>query len=368
MMLAHEDGKRLKIAVIGCGNHAYRSIFPCFEYLPVELTAVCDLDLARTKKYAAHYGAPHAFTSLKEVIQAGVAQAVVVCVGPKHHPDLACEALAGGLAVWMEKPPAMRAGEVDRMIAAREKAGRQVAVGFKKIFMPGTQRMKAFLDSGKFGKLRTIQARFPMDVPRNGQAVLADRTFTNWLGNGVHPLSFLVHIGGRPTAFTTFRTSAELGGGGHCILQFPGGEIGGFHMTQGQAQSGALERYELVCEKGHMVLENNSRLTVYRPGYPFDYRAGHDFTAGGEDTAALVYEPQNTLSTLENKAIFLQGFVQELDHFATAVLENKPVTQGTLETARAVMECYEAGLLSEGNTVRLDELPCNREARQPARV
>jgi len=78
-------------------------------------------------------------------------------------------------------------------------------------------------------------------------------------------------------------------------------------MAEGMSRSGPMERYEVVCEHGHMSWTTTSRLEVYRPGYPFDYRSGQDFAAGGEDVAALVYQPQWTLSTLENKAIFLQG-------------------------------------------------------------
>jgi hypothetical protein len=105
-----------------------------------------------------------------------------------------------------------------------------------------------------------------------------------------------------------------------------------------------------------MVLDNNTRLTVHQPGYPFDYRAGSDFTEGAPDVAALVYEPQWTLATLENKAIVLQGFLGEIEHFVTACLNGVKPTNGTLEFARAVMECYEAGLLSQGQAIKLDEL------------
>jgi predicted dehydrogenase len=138
-------------------------------------------------------------------------------------------------------------------------------------------------------------------------------------------------------------------------MNFPSGAVGNLHLAAGHSHSGPRERYELVFEKGHMVCENNVRLTVYRPGYPFDYRKGSDFTAGDENVAALIYEPQNTLSTLDNKAIFIQGFVQELEHFSQACLSGIPPTCGTLQFARAVMECYEAGLLSQGRLIRLDD-------------
>ncbi len=357
MLLAHEEGKRLKVALVGCGGHAYRSILPSLDYLPVELVATCDVNLDRARKYATHFGAAAAYGSLEEVISRAGAQAVLLCVGPKQHPDMACQALAAGLHVWMEKPPAMDVAGIDRMIAARNRAGRNVCVGFKKIFMPAVDRMMALLAGPRFGRVRTISGHFPMDVPPDGPRVLAEGKFTNWLGNGVHPLSLLVHLGGRPESLVVHRSRH---GGGFVVLHYPSGVVGSLHMSEGQARSGPMERYEVVCEHGHMVLDNNIRLEVFRPGYPFDYAKGQDFTAGGEDVAALVYQPQWTLSTLENKAIFLQGFVQELQHFVEACLQDQAAARGTLEFARAVMECYEAGLLSEGRAVNLNDLPANR--------
>jgi predicted dehydrogenase len=352
MLLAHEDGPRLKIAAVGCGNHAYRSLFPCFDYLPVRLVATCDVNRARAEKYAAHFGAEAACGSLAEVVARGGVEAVLIAVGPKQHPDLACEALAAGLHVYLEKPPAMDVAGVDRIREAQRASGKHVVVGFKKAFMPVMARMQVFLASGVFGVVRTIQGRFPMDVPADGPEVLAQGRFTNWLGNGVHPLSAILELGGRPETLTVCRSRH---GGGFVFFEFPSGAVGSLHMAAGHSNSGAMERYEVVCERGHLVLENNTRLTVHRPGYPLDYRAGTDFTAGGEEVAALIYEPQHTLSTLENKAIFLQGFVQELEHFVASCLEGAPPTRGTLEFARAVMECYEAGLLSQGRPVRLDD-------------
>lgn len=354
---AHEDSRRLKVAVVGCGNHAYRSIFPCFDYLEAELVAVCDLDLPRARKYARHFGAQAAYGSLQEAIAAGGLEAVVLAVGPKQHPELACEALTAGLHVWMEKPPSCDVAGVDRMLAARDRHKRQVVVGFKKAFMPVTRRMKEALADGSYGALRTIAGRFPLGIPADGPQALAEQRGNNWLSNGVHPLSFFVHMAGRPDTVTFHRAR---NGGGFVLLDFPSGATGCLHDAHGHAASGAMERYELVCEKGHLVCENNTRLTLYRPGTPFDYGRGHDFTAGGDGCAALTYDVQHTLSTLYNKAIFIQGFVQELEHFTACALNNTPPAIGTLEEARAVMECYEAALLSQDRPVKLDDLKALR--------
>lgn len=354
--------RRLRVALVGCGAHAHRSILPCLPYLRADLVATCDADADRARACATQHGAGTSFGSLAELIESELADAVLLAVGPQLHPALACEAMTGRLHVWMEKPPGMAVADIDRMMAARATTGRHVAVGFKKAFMPAMDRMLHFARSDKFGRIRSIAGRFPMDVPADGPAVLAERRGTNWLGNGVHPLSALVCLAGRPQAMTVLRSAR---GGGFVTFEFSDGVVGCLHLAMGHAMSAPMERYEVVCEHGHLVLENNTRLCVYRPGYPFDYRHGDDFACGDEEVAALIYEPQHTLSTLENKAIFLQGFVQELRHFVDSCLENRPPTRGTLEFARVVMECYEAGLQSGGKTVVLDELACNQGSKAP---
>jgi len=348
MLLAHESGDRLGIALVGCGNHAYRSLIPCLPYLPVRPVMCCDLNLERAQTYAKWFGFDQACASLDDALANDDVQAVIIAVGSKWHPDLTIQSLEAGRHVWLEKPPARRASEIDRMIAARNASGKQVLVGFKKMFMPAVRRMKEAMATGDYGALRTITGRFPMDVPTGGLEVLEADRETNWLNNGVHPLSLLVHLGGEPVAVTVHRTPT---GGGFCIIEFANGAVASLHLAVGHSQSGAMERYECVCEKGHMVLENNTKLTLYRPGYPFNYRTGVDFAAGGDDVAALVFEPQCTLSTMENKTFVLQGFLAELEHFVSAVLAGEDVSVGTLEDARAIMGCYEAALMSEGERV-----------------
>jgi hypothetical protein len=87
-------------------------------------------------------------------------------------------------------------------------------------------------------------------------------------------------------------------------------------------------------------------------GAPMQYGISTDFT-GSLDTGAVVWEPQNSLATLENVALFTQGFYNEMKYFCDCVLENKPAEMGSLEFARDVMRVYEAALLSNGKRIEL---------------
>src|SRR5690242_11362393 len=106
-------------------------------FLPVTIRAVCDLQRNLAETTAAQYGA-RAYTSTVDLYREEQLDAVFIAVSPEHHPRLALEAFAAGLHVWMEKPPAMRASELEELLVAR--GDRICMVGYKKAFMPAASK------------------------------------------------------------------------------------------------------------------------------------------------------------------------------------------------------------------------------------
>src|SRR5258708_39658902 len=81
----------------------------------------------------------------------------------------------------------------------------------------------------------------------------------------------------------------------------------------------------------------------------------NDFTSSGTESGSVVWEVNHCLATLENKALFVQGIFDELLDFCQAVLENRPLRIGNLESALHVMQVYEAALCSRGNPVAIEK-------------
>jgi hypothetical protein len=64
----HEYQRKLKTTFIGCGGHAQRNIYPTFQYAPVDLVAVCDLDLNRAQGCARQFGARSFYSDHMEML------------------------------------------------------------------------------------------------------------------------------------------------------------------------------------------------------------------------------------------------------------------------------------------------------------
>mgnify|MGYP002480356103 CR=1 FL=1 len=303
--------------------------------------AVCDINEALAQSAAAEYGCK-AYVSTREMYEKERPDVVFLCVSPELHPQLAIEAFDAGVHVWMEKPPAMRAEDVERMM---ERRGDRVAVvGFKIAFMPAAQKAIEIVRSDRFGPLLSMLAVYPLTIPEDGREILEKRKYTNWLGTGVHPLALLVAVGGKAEAVTVRRSR---NGFGVCLIDFAGGVSATFHLASGPFP---IESYRFFGSDWHLEIENSLRVKLQR-GIPFDYMNTKSYIPEGTDSGMIVWEPQNHLATLENKALFTQGFYNEMKYFCDCVLEGKPAEQGSLEFALEVMKVYEAALLSDGKTV-----------------
>ena len=333
--------RKVRVGLVGAGSHSYRNILPTLTFLPVELVAVCDLNGALAAKTAKQYGASGVYTQAPEMYAREKLDAAFICVSPQLHPALAAEALAAGLHVWFEKPPAMRAADLNAAIAARK--DRVVVCGFKKAFMPATRKVVDIFGRAEYRPLRTVLAEYSMSIPANGAEVLEKRQFTNWLGNGCHPLSIMVEVAGPVVAVATHRGRH---GGGVLALEFASGAVGNLHMADGSPRP--VERYAFYGKGVEVTIEDCRRVTMQR-GIPFKYGVTTSYAPEGLDHGAIVWEPQNCLATLENKALFTQGFYDEMKHFCDCVLGGKPAERGTLEFARHLMDVYEAALLSDGS-------------------
>jgi predicted dehydrogenase len=339
-----EFDKKINVGIIGIGSHGYRNILPLMNYLPVSVKAVCNRNADVGRITAAQYACAH-YRSPRDMYDREDIDAVFINVSPSQHPLLVIEALDRGKHVWIEKPIATRAREVEEMITHRK--DKVVIAGFKKAFMPAAQKAIEIARSPKYGNLRSILAVYPMTIPGNGREILETGETPNWLNNGVHPLSFLMAVGGRVAAVTAICNEAR---NGILAIQFANGVFGTLHMSSGPQPR--LERYGVYGDNWQMDIEN-TKITLHR-GIPFVYSTTTNYAPEGDDSGAVVWDISNCLATLENKAEFTQGMYDEMMYFCECVLKCKAPKRGSLEFALEMMKVYEAGLLSEGRTIYIN--------------
>ena len=340
-----DAGRTLNVGMVGLGAHCRRTLLPTTKFLPVKLRAFCDVDEENLAVARDRYAVEATYTEAADMYAEQDLDAVFIAVSPMLHAELACQALDAGVHVWVEKPPAMSAGEIEDMIEHR---GDLVGmVGFKKAFMPAIYKVREVLSAEGSGALMTVLGEYAVRLPQNGAAVLEERQGNDWLANGVHPVSAMMSVGGRVTAVTMHRGPW---GGGVCVMEFGNGAVGNLHLAQGM--EGPCERYSFFARGAHLVVDN-ARKVIWHRHTPFRYHTSTSFAPEGTGHGSVVWEAGHTFASMENKALFIQGFYGEMRHFCHCVLEGRQPELGGLEFALNVMQVYEAGLRSQGGRVEI---------------
>lgn len=343
-----EYDSHVRACFVGAGGHAFRNVYPAFRYAPVDLVGVCDLDRNRAESFARLFGGRNAYTDHKEMFEAEKPQVVFAVTtydkdGKVQATSIARDALRAGAHVWMEKPTAASRQEVEELMALSEETGLNVMTGLKKTFFPAIEKLKEIVEAPEFGGLSSLVVRYPQDLPAKEDRtnLLKMRWFLDHI---YHPAAILNYIGGpieRASYEWTGSTGASI-----ATLKFKSGAVGALHLAAGQSGASPLERTEAVGDGANAVVENGVRLTHYRKATRPAYGRAASFMQP-EETAALLYEPEFSLGQLYNNNMFTLGYVPEILHFCEAVLENRPITKGTLADALEVMKLYDFFVTAE---------------------
>jgi predicted dehydrogenase len=338
-----EYTRRLKTCFIGCGGHAIRNVYPTFQYAPVDLMAVCDLDPQRAAEAARIFGASRTYSDHHEMLAREKPEVVFIVTsydenGLPLYPRLAIDCMKAGAHAWIEKPPASSRKEVEAMMEVSRETGKHVGVGFKKMFFPANVKAKEIISSPEFGKITSIVARYPQHFP-SFQDRQNDNKMKWFLDHMVHPHSLLKLLAG--DIDWIFVNPNEIEHSAMVSLKFKSGAIGNLHFAAGISGVSPFERTEIVGQGANVIVENNIRVIYYRKGTPPKYGRG-DSWFGPNEEAPLVWEPEFSLGQLHNKGIFLLGYAPEVIDFTTRILDGKAPEKGSLEDALEIAAVYEA--------------------------
>src|SRR3984893_5008315 len=129
---------RLKIAVIGCGAIAQIQHLPHLRELDdqFEIGGLADLSPKLLEAVGADYGVPpeRQFLDYRDLLQTDV-DGVIVCPSGSHAaPTIA--AAEAGKHVFVEKPMCTTVREAEAMVAAADRAGTLLLVGYMKRHEP----------------------------------------------------------------------------------------------------------------------------------------------------------------------------------------------------------------------------------------
>jgi predicted dehydrogenase len=346
-----EYDRRVPCAFIGAGGHSYRNIYPTFQYAPVDLRAICDLNIDRAADYARIFGAGAHYSDHQTMLEREKPAAVFIVTsydveGRVQALELALDCLSAGAHVWMEKPTASSTAEVKKLAAAAQRADRIVMTGIKKVFSPVMRKVKEIISSSEFGASSSIFVRYPLAMPEFDKCGSLTE-MKGFLDGIFHPAAVLFYLMG-PIDRLAYEREAVTGSSVTAI-RFHSGAVGALHLAAGSSFSTPLDRTEVVGQNANVVVDNGVKLTYYRAAPSGKYGRIGSFIVPTEH-APLRWEPEYSCGELYNKNLFYQGYVDEIIHFCECIMQGTAPNQGSLDDALKILELFEAYRQAEPGT------------------
>ena len=150
--------------ILGAANFARRMMGPAIHTAPGGvLKALATRDAAKAAPFGALAPGLAVHTDYDALIADPGIDAVYIPLPNHMHVDWTEKALEAGKHVLTEKPVAMKADEIDRLIAARDRSGKLAAEAYMIVFHPQWSRARQLLWEGAIGKLVHVHGTFSFD-------------------------------------------------------------------------------------------------------------------------------------------------------------------------------------------------------------
>ncbi len=334
--------KKLKIGIIGAGRIGQVHAKSITYHIPqAEIVAISDIFVDGAKKVAGELGIPHYYQDYHEILNDPEIDAVLICSSTDTHADIACEAAEAGKHIFCEKPVDLTVAKIKKVIAAVEKAGVKLQIGFNRRYDHNFAHIKSLANEGKLGDLQIIKitSRDP-EAPPVSYVKVSGGIF---LDMTVHDFDMARFIGGEVEevyANATVMVDPAIGEAGDVdtalvALKFKSGAIG------------VIDNCRKAC-------------------YGYDQRL-EVFGSGGQASAAND-TPTNVAYINENGNVtdkplyfflerYMQSFIAEMNEFIDAVVNDKE-TQTTVNDGLEALRLGLAAKLSvaEHRPVKLSEI------------
>lgn len=308
----------MKVAIIGCGfmGRMHANVYGVLDC--AQLVGVVDHRPDKLAQFSEQFGVDSyettdALFAVKEI------DAVDICLPTFKHKDATVQAAQAGKHVFCEKPMALNLEDADAMIAATEEGGVRLMIGHCIRFWPEYALLKKILDSGRLGKLKSI------NLTRFGE--YPSWSSDNWLGDEsksgggaldmhIHDTDYALYLLGTPDEVFARGTVDDRGVSQIFTTMTFGSAVahleGGWNLP---SKTPFKMAFRAIFEKGAAIMDD-CPMTIYSEGDPEEPQFAKMEAAGGGNISDL------------------GGYYHELAYFVDCVVHSKPFEITTPQTSR----------------------------------
>lgn len=214
----------LKFGVLSTARIGSEHVVPAIQQAEnAQLVGIASRDPKRAAKMATRFNVAHSFGSYEDLLASPDIDAVYIPLPTSQHVEWALKSIQAGKHVLVEKPLALKAVDINKLIKARDKAGVVVAEAFMVTQHPQWLKVKELLEKKTVGSLRRIESSFTYfnrdsknmrNRPELGGGALPDigvyPTVCARFATGLEPVSVTAHVEFDPDFNTDRYASVQL--------------------------------------------------------------------------------------------------------------------------------------------------------------
>jgi myo-inositol 2-dehydrogenase/D-chiro-inositol 1-dehydrogenase len=319
----------MRIGIIGAGRIGKMHAQNLATRVPgAQVVAIADPVLDAACEVAQRLHIPMAVADYREVLDNSAVDAVSICSSTDTHAQIMIEAAQAGKHIFCEKPIAIDLKKIDEALAAVDRAGVTLQVGFNRRFDPNFRKVRELVAGHKIGQphLLRITSRDPAPPPieyvRVSGGIFLDMT--------IHDFDMARYLMGCEVdeVYTTggVMVDPRIGEAGDLdtavvTLRFANGAIGMIDNSR-QAVFGYDQRVEVFGSGGMAMAFNESADTVVYSN------------ADGVHSSKPLY------FLLER---YTESYIAEMKEFVNCVQNGKQPLAGGLDGRMAVVIGVAAG-------------------------
>lgn len=270
MLDSHPESQPVRFGIIGCGIIASVHAKGIENTENAELAAVYDYVNDKAVQFAETYPAD-VCNSYEELLSRPDIDVVCICTPSGMHAEQTILAANAGKHILVEKPMAIKLGDIDRMIQVCQEKGVMLSTVFPRRMSPQAHFARELIREGRLGRLSLCSAY--VKIYRDQSYYDSAGWRGTWdmdgggamMNQGIHTVDMLQWLAGPVTSLyakaKAVLRAIEVEDTVVVMLQFESGALGVLEITT-TAFNGKGQRLELHGEKGTLVMAEDSIVSL----------------------------------------------------------------------------------------------------------
>ncbi len=260
------ESKKGVIGIVGAGNFTSATILPNLKKLNANIKYIASSGGLSSTTMAKQYQIAKSTTNYKEILTDVDTDLVFITTKHNMHAAMVLETIKADKSVFVEKPLALTAEELEEIVKEYNQRNVSVSVGFNRRFAPLAKQMKKVLgnDNAPMNIVATMNAGFiPAEVWVHDMEIGGGRI----IGEACHYMDLCTYFAGSKIVAVCMNAMGENPkentDNASILLKYENGSNAVINYFANGSKAYSKERVEIFSQERTLIMDNWRKLNAY---------------------------------------------------------------------------------------------------------